>query len=377
MSPEKLVFDFSKPAILNLKLSGDWRIISGVPPVGNVIAQLKNHPKIEKIVFEFSGKIQWDSGLILFLLQLIRECKHRNILFVPDGLPEPVQKLVELSSSVAMEDETAQRKKRETHFLEMVGDRTVGAYSSLCLLCNFIGEITLAFGQLLKGQACFRRNEFLLIMQRSGVDALPLVTLISILVGVIFAFVGAIQLAVFDAQIYIAHIVGIAMVRVMGAVMAGILMAGRTGAAFAAELGIMQTNEEVDALQTLGIDPVEFLVLPRIMALTMMMPLLTLYADLMGILGGLTVSALMFGINPVEYLDHTQQAVKLNNLWIGLINSFVFGIIVAVSGCFYGMKCERSAAGVGQATTASVVSAITWIVIATAVITFISQIFGV
>jgi phospholipid/cholesterol/gamma-HCH transport system permease protein len=209
------------------------------------------------------------------------------------------------------------------------------------------------------------------------VDALFLVSLISVLVGMIFAFVGAIQLTMFGAQIYIAHIVGIAMVRVMGAVMAGILMAGRTGASFAAELGIMQTNEEIDALKTLGVAPVDFLVLPRILALIIMLPLLTLYADMMGILGGMVVSAGIFGINPVEYWQHTLMAVKLSNLWVGLINGLVFGVVVAIAGCYHGMQCERSAAGVGTATTSAVVSGITGIVIATAIITFICQIFGI
>ncbi|TAM41355.1 ABC transporter permease, partial [bacterium] len=210
-----------------------------------------------------------------------------------------------------------------------------------------------------------------------GADAFALVSLISLLVGMILAFIGAIQLRLFGAQIYIANIVGIAMVRVMGAVMTGVLMSGRTGASFAAELGLMQTNDEIDALQTLGISPVEFLVMPRVLALIIMMPLLTVYADFMGILGGLFVSTSILGLNPVEYWQHTQAAVKLSNLWVGLIHSFVFGIIVAVAGCLRGIKCARSAAAVGEATTSAVVSGITGIVIATAIITLICQVLGV
>jgi len=167
------------------------------------------------------------------------------------------------------------------------------------------------------------------------------------------------------------------MVRMMGAVMTGILMSGRTGASFAAELGIMQANEEIDALKTLGVSPVEFLVIPRVLALVIMMPLLTLYADLMGVLGGFFISVGMLGLNPIEYLNHTKDAVKLNYLWIGLIHSFVFGVIVAIVGCFRGIKCERNAAAVGEATTSAVVTAITAIVVATAIITFICQILGV
>jgi phospholipid/cholesterol/gamma-HCH transport system permease protein len=167
------------------------------------------------------------------------------------------------------------------------------------------------------------------------------------------------------------------MVRVMGAVMAGVLISGRIGASFAAELGIMQTNEEIDALKTLGIEPVEFLVMPRVLALTMMMPLLTLYADLMGILGGLIISSGILNLNPIEYLNRTQSAIKLNNVWIGLIHSFVFGVIISVAGCLKGIGCQRSAASVGEAATAAVVNAVTGIVIATAIITFICQVLGV
>jgi phospholipid/cholesterol/gamma-HCH transport system permease protein len=167
------------------------------------------------------------------------------------------------------------------------------------------------------------------------------------------------------------------MVRVLAAVMTGIIMSGRIGASFAAELGIMQTNEEIDALKTFGVSPVEFLVIPRMLAMVIMMPILTIYADFMGIVGGFVVSVNMLGLNPIEYLNHTKSAVKLNHLWIGLIHSFVFGVIVAFAGCLRGIKCERNAAGVGEATTSAVVTGITGIVITTAIITYICQILGV
>lgn len=376
MPSEKLIFDYSTPKILRLKLSGDWQISAGSPAAGEVIAQLARHADLEQITFDVSETLKWDSGLVSFLLQLSRECARKNIRFMSESLPPKVRKLFTLASS-AMNGAIMPRKMRRAPFFEMVGSKAMQITADLRSLFDFLGEITLAFGRLLRGKSCFRRDEFFYILQRCGVDALFLVSLISVLVGMIFAFVGAIQLTMFGAQIYIAHIVGIAMVRVMGAVMAGILMAGRTGASFAAELGIMQTNEEIDALKTLGVAPVDFLVIPRILALIIMLPLLTLYADMMGILGGMVVSAGMFGINPLEYWQHTLMAVKLNNLWVGLINSLAFGVIVAIAGCYHGMKCERSAAGVGTATTSAVVSAITGIVIATAIITFICQIFGV
>jgi phospholipid/cholesterol/gamma-HCH transport system permease protein len=214
-------------------------------------------------------------------------------------------------------------------------------------------------------------------VQRCGIDALLLVSLISLLVGMILAFVGSIQLKMFGAQIFISDIVGIAMVRVLSAVMTGIIMAGRIGASFAAELGMMQTNEEIDAFKTLGISPVEFLVVPRILALVMMIPILTIFADLMGVLGGYVISVGLLHLNGAEYLSRTQGAIKLSYVWVGLIHSLVFGVIVAVSGCWHGIKCERNAYGVGTATTSAVVTGITGIVIATAIITFMCQILGV
>jgi phospholipid/cholesterol/gamma-HCH transport system permease protein len=262
-------------------------------------------------------------------------------------------------------------------FLEKAGRRALELKENVFLFFGFLGDLTAAFFRLITGRAYFRSDEFFLIVQRCGAGALGLVSLISVLVGVILAFIGAIQLKMFGAQIFIADIVGISMVRVMGAVMTGVLLAGRTGASFAAELGIMQINEEIDALKTLGLNPAELLVMPRVIALVIMTPLLNLYAGFMGIVGGFAVSTGMLGLNPVEYINHTQAAVRLNHIWIGLVHSFVFGIIIAISGCLRGMNCKRSAEGLGLATTSAVVAAITYMVAATAVITYICQLLGV
>ena len=375
MSLEKISLDFTKKGTLKINLSGDWLISSSLPDLSEVITHLRERRDIRQIVFDLSGMTKWDSGLTSFLFALIKECQLRKINVDRKTLPLGAEKLLELALKVG-EKSRPQRKPREL-FLARVGQKAQDLAKSTRVLLDFLGEIANAFSRLFSGRAYFRRDDFITIVQRCGIDALGLVSLISMLVGMILAFVGAIQLQMFGAQIFIADIVGIAMVRVMGAVMTGILMAGRTGASFAAELGIMQTNEEIDALTTLGVDPVEFLVMPRVLALVIMMPLLALYADLMGILGGFVISVGILGINPMEYLNHTQTAVTLSNVWIGLIHSFVFGIVIAVAGCLRGIRCERSASGVGEATTSAVVSAITGIVIATAIITFVCQVIGV
>ena len=219
------------------------------------------------------------------------------------------------------------------------------------------------------GRAHFRRSDLVLIIQQVGAQALPIVSLISVLVGVILAFVGAVQLEQFGADIFIANLVGLGMVRDMGAMMTAVIMAGRTGAAYAAELGTMTVNEEIDALRTMGISPIDFLVVPRILALMLMMPLLTLYANLMGILGGALVGVTLFDIGIYEYFRQTRSAIDLLDLFGGLFKGLVYGAIVAVSGCLRGMECGRISAAVGIATTSAVVTSIVFIVIAAAVLT--------
>ena len=375
MLPEKLAFDYSIPKTLLIKLSGDWRISAGLLLVNEITSQLASHPDIAQINFSVSEELKWDSGLLSFLLKLVRECGLKNISVVCQGLPLEAQKLLALALKVDQKNIPSQKVHQS--FFERSGQRVLQIDESLRSGLDFLGEIAVSFGRLITGKSYFRWDDFMLIVQRCGVDTLLLVSLISLLVGMILAFVGSIQLKMFGAQIFISDIVGIAMVRVLSAVMTGIIMSGRIGASFAAELGMMQTNEEIDALKTLGISPVEFLVVPRVLALVIMMPILTIYADLMGVLGGYVISVGMLNLNGIEYLHHTQSSVRLTYVWVGLIHSLVFGVIVAVSGCLRGIKCERSASGVGNATTSAVVTGITGIVIATAIITFICQILGV
>ena len=372
---EKIAFDYSLPKTLLIKLRGDWRISAGVLSVNEVASQLISHPDIVQINFNVSPELKWDSGLIAFLLKLIRECAHKNIQVAREALPREVQKLLGLALK-EHEKNISPQKEREP-FFEEIGEEVLKISRSCAAGLDFLGDITVSLGRLITGKSYFRWDDFMSLVQRCGADTLLLVSLISLLVGMILAFVGSIQLKMFGAQIFVSDIVGIAMVRVLSAVMTGIIVSGRIGASFAAELGMMQTNEEIDALRTLGVSPVEFLVLPRVLALVIMMPILTVYADFMGILGGFIISVGMLHLNGIEYLNHTQHAVKLSYVWVGLIHSFVFGVIVAVAGCLRGIECERNTAGVGHATTSAVVTSITGIVIATAMITFICQILGI
>jgi len=360
---------------LLVALSGSWRLASSPPSADELTRQIDPN-QVRSIAFETGELKSWDSRLLTFLIKVNQFCSQNRIRLEPEGLPKGVRRLLKLAAAVPEREGVGEKPRKEV-FLDLFGARTIVFWRSTLDMVDFFGEASVAFGRLLTGRAWFRRSDLTLLLQECGAQALPIVSLISVLVGLILAFVGAIELKMFGAQIYVADVVGIGMVRIMGAVMTGVIMAGRTGAAFAAQIGTMQVNEEVDALQTLGISPVEFLVLPRMVALIVMMPLLCLYADLMGILGGIVVGMGMLDLSLTQYLDRTREAVTMAHVWIGLLHSVVFGVLVALAGCLRGMQCERSASGVGEATTSAVVTSIVAIIMATAVITFVCEILGI
>jgi len=360
---------------LVLILSGDWKLSKALPPVSRVEEEIKAVPSTVRVAFDTQGVLGWDSGLLKFLTNLIVFCSLKKITVEKEGLPPGVRRLLTLASAVP-ERKGARREGTRIPFLTRVGNSAIGLWRSTIATLEFLGEMTVSFLRMFAGKARFRLPDLWLVMQECGVQALPIVSLISLLVGLILAFVGAIQLKLFGAQIYVADLVGIAMVRAMGAIMAGIIMAGRTGASFAAQIGTMQVNEEIDALKTAGIPPMDFLVLPRVLALTLMMPLLTLYADLMGILGGLIVGVVGLDLGMMEYYNATREAVQLTTLGIGLFSGFTFGILIALAGCLRGMQCGRSASAVGDATRSAVVTGIVSIIVATAIITVVCDILG-
>jgi len=358
---------------LLINATGDWKITERLPSASEVEKALESANGVRRISFDTRDLGGWDSGFLTFLIKIFETCSKAKVEVDKEGLPEGVRRLIDLATAVP-ERAGARKEAKKEAFLSRVGGSAVAFYRSFLEMLEFLGESSLAFTRLLRGKASFRRSDLTLLLLECGAQALAIVSLISLLVGLILAFVGAIQLKLFGAQVYVADIVAIAMVRVMGAIMTGIIMAGRTGAAFAAQIGTMQVNEEIDALETMGINPVEFLVLPRMIALIIMMPLLCLYADLMGIVGGLIVGVGMLDINPIEYLNRTQETLTLTTMWIGLFHSAVFGVLVALAGCLRGIQCGRSASDVGYAATSAVVTSIVSIIVATAIITFMCEV---
>jgi phospholipid/cholesterol/gamma-HCH transport system permease protein len=355
---------------LAVRLSGDWLLGEDLPRTASVLDLLHNDPKPATVTFDTEELGDWDTGLVTALIAIHRAAEANGIQVNDDGLPEGARRLIELAFTVK-EREGARRKERHQPFLARVGESVLEVWDRASGLLTFTGELVMSLGRFFRGNATYLRSDLTQYIQDAGAKAFPIVSVISFLIGMIFAFVGLMQLNMFGAGIYTADLVAVAMVREMSAIMTAIIMAGRTGAAYAAQIGTMKVNEEVDALETLGMHPIDFLVTPRVIALVLMMPLLTMYASLMGILGGTAVGLIMLDLSLAQYVAQTVDAVNLNSLFGGLFKSIVYGSLVALAGCQQGMACGKSAMAVGQSTTRAVVMGIVLIVVSASVLTVI------
>ncbi|MDD2762974.1 MAG: ABC transporter permease [Opitutaceae bacterium] len=361
---------------LVVRLGGVWRITRPLPAWPKVLAQAADggpadRPRVVRLVLEEGER--WDSSLVRFIYEVQCWCRAADAACDLAALPESVRRLVE---QLARAQEKHVPSDHAQNFLTGVGLAAADLWRQTRDFANFVGECTLSAIGLVKRPGRFRWHDCFAEMQQCGAMALPIVSLISLLVGLIMAYQAAVQLRQFGADIFVADLVGLAVVREMGPMMAAVVLAGRTGAAFAAQIGNMKTGEEIDALETLGIPAVDFLVMPRLLALTLMMPLLALYANCLGILGGMIVSASVLEIPPSAYWIESQTIIDLSDVSSGLIKSVVFGILVAVAGCLRGLQCERSAAGVGRAATSAVVTGILLIIVADAVFAVLFNVLG-
>ncbi len=341
-----------------LELSGDWRRDG---PALEIKGESPDQAPLHYVTDQLGV---FDSTLPAFILAHLRSLEkpaEESVHPPLDGLPPNLLGLMELALAVP-EESDARSKPAEHSDIRKLGKFSINAWRNALSIAEFTGQAVLSLGRFFTGRARFRWRDFWVIVQECGAQALPIVSLISFLIGLILAFVGNVQLANFGASLYVADLVGIAMVREMGVVMTAIIMSGRTGAAFAAHLGSMKANEEIDALRTFGFNPFDFLVLPRMIALILMMPILTLYANVVGILGGMLVGAAV-GIPPVLFWNETLASITLTTASLGIFKSFFFGAIIAMSGCLQGMHAGNSSAAVGEATTRAVVASITAVII--------------
>ena len=376
MSAARLSLSHPAAGLLEVRISGSWSLDDGLPSTAEAESAIDGGEGLSRLAFEATDLQAWDSSLVSAVLRLARAGERAGLVLDVSGLPENLRDLLALARTVPPQA-SARTRQREPSFLDDVGGETIDFFRAAADIVRFVGGVAVSVGRMLRGKARYRPSDLFLVVQQVGAQALPIVSLISVLVGLILAFVGAVQLEKFGADIYIANLVGLGMVREMGAMMTAIIMAGRTGAAFAAELGTMTVNEEIDALRTMGISPIDFLVVPRIFALVLMMPLLTVYADLMGILGGALVGVTLFDIGTYEYFRQTRSAIDLFDVFGGLFKSVVYGAIVAISGCLRGIECGRSSAAVGVATTSAVVTGIVFIVVACAVLTVVYDVLDI
>lgn len=360
----------SREAGLTLALSGDWVLTARPPAPGVVLAELSRH-RTQRLVLDCSALGAWDSLLPALLRACRRHCEASGIDFDPGAAPAGVQRLLALAEAVRPHLPPQSVQPSALHRL-LSGEPLRATWRGLVASSTFTGELALATVRLFSGRSRMRALDVFWFVQQAGPRAIGIVTLISVLVGMILAYLGSVQLKLLGAQVYVAHLVALGMVREMGALMTGVIMAGRTGAAYAAELGTMQTRDEIDAIETLGVSPVEFLVLPRVIALVLVMPLLCIYSNVLGMLGGALV-AMAMDVNWGQYLAGAQEAVDLTDIGTGVAKSIAFGLLIAVCGCRAGIQCGRSSEAVGRATTEAVVRAIVWLVVADASFNIVYQ----
>jgi phospholipid/cholesterol/gamma-HCH transport system permease protein len=369
-------FDRAADSTLIVRVSGAWHVRHGMPAPEDFTREITHLPAPRRIAFDAAGLGPWDSSLVALVAGVTETCRVRGIEADLAGLPAGLRRLVELAEAVP-EKEGARAPGARPPLLQRVGLATYQYLDAGEDFLSFLGQVAIAMWRFVTGRARYRTIDLMTAIQDCGASAFGIVTLISFLVGVILAFMGAVQLQQFGAAIYVADLVGIGMVRDMGAMMTAIIMAGRTGAAFAAQLGTMKVTQEIDALTTMGLSPIEFLVLPRVIALVLMMPLLCLYSDLMGIMGGAAVSAGMLGISFPTYYRETLHAITIGGVWGGVTKSVVYGIIVATAGCLRGFQCGESSSAVGDAATSAVVTGIVYIVVACGIFAVVYHILGI
>lgn len=364
---------------VELMLTGDWIAhASGVRPKAEVealVAQLRRDPVPVQISSRDLGR--WDSALILFLSELERATRRDDgarLSLDLTGLPEPARRLLALATTSTP---SGPAERGHKPLIDRAGETAIQRWRGVAATAELVGEVVLRGGAALAQRTYSRAGDLLQLMLEGGAQALGIVAICNFLVGAILAFVGAVQLRRFGAGIYVADLVGIAIVREMAAVMTAIVMAGRTGGAYAAQLATMQGNEEIDALQALGIPRTDYLVLPRVLALVSMMPLLYLYACVMGLLGGFVVSVALLDITPVAFFEQTRGALAGRQFIFGLVKSVSFGGLIALAGCRIGLAAGRSAADVGRAATSAVVAGIIGVIALDAVFAVCANALGI
>ena len=353
-------------------LRGDWLSDRPLPAFDELRDRL-GRASNQRWSFRPGADFRWDSQFMTRLFQCALHCQQQGIELDVTAMPEGVRRLLAVATAVKP---LAAAPGRHPGFAERLRRHSDNALTTIADFLGFVGGVTQALLRFCTGRANTRVRDIWYFIDQCGPQALGIVALISVLVGMILAYLGSVQLRQFGAEVYVANLVTLGMVREMGALMTAVIMAGRTGAAYAAQLGAMQSNEEIDAITTLGISPMEYLVLPRMLALIAVMPLLCILADVLGMLGGALVAAGM-DISLVQFVNQAREAVTPGDVATGVFKSLVFAVLIATAGCQAGLQSGRSSAAVGQATTRAVVNAIVYLVVADAALNIIYDKLGI
>ncbi len=368
----------SEGSVLQLELSGDWIRDEQFPDKMDNDLQtiLCARSEIHSVQVNMQKVTAWNSALLTSIVSLNELCQKHDVDIDTRQMPEEMIRLLKLAMDVDARDSRKYQEQKST-FLYTVGNNAINAVKEVGDVMVFLRDVSIAFFNLLRGKSVYRSADTWLIMQQTGAEALPIVSLLNFLVGAILGYIGAMQLEKFGAEIFIGDMVGVSMTREIAAIITAIIMAGRSGAAFAAQLGTMKVNEEIDALKSMGLSPIEFLVLPRMIGMMLMMPLLAVYAVFMGVFGGALVAYAVLNITLEQYLEVVIKSVSLNDLVVGIIMSVVFGSIVAVIGCQKGISCGKTAEAVGASTTSAVVTATVIIFVSAALLTVLFGVMGI
>jgi phospholipid/cholesterol/gamma-HCH transport system permease protein len=352
-----------------LQLSGDWRGAAGV-----VLSAAPHEAYSAAVRVDAQALLAWDGGLAAALRERLAPLARAGVGLQLDSLPQDVRAVLQLALPApgAQPAAGAAAPTALARFGHLVQQSAAEALRT----ATFLGEVLLALARLLRGRSGMRGTDLLRQIDQTGPLSIPIVALTCFLVGLMLAYMGGAQLDRLGAQTYIADIVTVGMVRELSGLMTGMILAGRVGASFAAQLATMKAGEEVDALAALGVDPVDHLVMPRVLALVLVSPLIMAYAGLVGVLAGAVPATLVYGVPLAEYLHRCLIALTWTHLWIGLFKGMLYAALLALAGCREGLHAGRNAQAVGEATTRAVVKGLVWIIGAACATTVVFQSLG-
>lgn len=363
-SPESYTISFrmQEPNLI-IALAGEFKLKNLTAFTGRIRREMAG-PTFQSLTFDFSGVTYLDSAAALSFVQIEQDCALRSISCHLINLNDEAKGIFSVIHAEALTRAPFKEENAYEGFVRQVGQASVSLARDFVSFVTFIGDLLVALFYTLRHPGTLRGKDVLFYVQRAGVDGLPIVGLIGLLMGLIMAFMSFLQFRQFGANIYVPALVSFAMIKELGPLMTAILVAGRSGSAFAAEIGTMVVNEEVDALTTMGFDPIRFLAVPKVLATIIVVPILTVYADLFGVLGGMIIGVTSLDLTVKTYITQSIRTIQVFDVVTSLIKAAVFAALIAAIGCQRGFQVRAGAQDVGKFTTSAVVAAIFLIVVA-------------